>query len=66
MNDERAKARAREAPPEETGPGTDAPEEQAAAILEDSDLRQDDRNASPGGTLEHRHSEDTVDPPTTD
>jgi hypothetical protein len=49
--------------PELAGDDVDA-EEQAAAILADSDEReaqasQPDRG---GGYVEHRHSEDTVDP----
>ena len=35
---------------------------QAEAILEESDIRQVDRNAAPDTVLEKRRSEDTVDP----
>ena len=42
--------------------GSDNPEAQARAILEDSELRTVDRNAAPGSFVEHRRSEDTVPP----
>ena len=42
--------------------GSDDAVEQARLILEDSDERQADRNASPGTTLEHRTSDETVEP----
>ena len=35
---------------------------QAEAILEESDIRQVDRNAAPDTVLEKRRSEETVDP----
>ena len=40
--------------------GSDDPQAQARAILEDSELRTLDRNAAPGSFVEHRRSEDTV------
>lgn len=61
MTDERAKRRAEEAPPEEERPGTDDAEQQAEAILAESDERQADRNAAPGKLVEHRHSDENVD-----
>ncbi len=36
--------------------------EQAEAMLDDSDLREDDRDAAPDTHLEHRTSQDTVPP----
>jgi hypothetical protein len=42
--------------------GSDDPQAQARAILEDSELRTLDRNAAPGSIVEHRRSEDTVPP----
>ncbi len=48
--------------PEEQEAGSDDPEAQAETILEDSDIRQGDRDAAPDAIVEHRRSEDTVDP----
>lgn len=48
--------------PEEQAPGSDDRDAQAAAILEDSEARQLDRDAAPDAVVEHRRSEDTVDP----
>jgi hypothetical protein len=48
--------------PEEEQAGSDDPEAQAAAVLADSEARSLDRNAAPGSVVEHRTSEDTVDP----
>lgn len=48
--------------PEEDAVGSDDPDAQAAAILEDSERRQADRDADPDAEVEHRQSEDTVDP----
>ena len=59
---ERVEARAARPLPEEERAGTDDPEAQAEAILAESDLRQEDRDAAPDTALEHRRSEDTVDP----
>ena len=61
--DERIKARAEALLPEEEEAGSDDPIAQAAAILEDSDEREDDRVDPPGQPVEHRTSEDTVDLP---
>lgn len=49
--------------PEERVAGSDDPEGQAEVILQDSELRQADRDAAPDAVVEHRRSEDTVDPP---
>ena len=48
--------------PEEEAAGSDDPDSQAAAILEDSEVRKADRDAAPGTHLEKRTSEETVDP----
>ena len=47
---------------EEREVGSDDPEAQARAILEDSELRTVDRDAAPGSFVEHRRSEETVPP----
>ena len=49
--------------PEEREAGSEDPESQAEAILEDSEVRQADRDAAPDAVVEHRQSEDTVEPP---
>ena len=61
MADERASTRA-ELLPEEKRAGSDDPEAQAEAILEESEERTVDRNASPSTHLEHRTSEDATPP----
>ncbi|MCI4062310.1 hypothetical protein MRQ36_06935 [Micromonospora sp. R77] len=48
--------------PEEAAVGSDDPEAQAEAILAESDLREADRNAAPDTVLEHRTSDQTVNP----
>ena len=48
--------------PEERRAGSDDPETQARTILEDSEMRSLDRSAAPGTVVEHRRSEDTVEP----
>jgi hypothetical protein len=63
---ERVKARADQLLPEEQEAGSDDPVAQAAAILEESDAREFDRDDPPGQPVEHRRSEDTVDPPEAD
>ena len=60
-DDEKVSTRA-ELLPEEKQAGSDDPEAQAEAILEDSEERTEDRDASPGTHLEHRRSEDLVPP----
>ncbi len=62
-DDDRIKARADALLPEEEEAGNDDPVAQAAAILEESDEREFDRADPPGQSVEHRRSEDTVDPP---
>jgi hypothetical protein len=58
-DDGRVTERADELLPEEQAAGSDDPEAQAAAILEESDERQ--RDPQPA---ERRTSEDVTDPPT--
>ena len=60
---DRIKARAEALLPEEEEAGSDDPEAQAAAILEESDEREFERDDPTGQGLEHRRSEDTVDLP---
>ncbi|WP_327029395.1 hypothetical protein OG989_00595 [Micromonospora sp. NBC_01740] len=48
--------------PEETAAGSDDPHAQAEAILAESDLREEDRNAAPDTVLERRTSDQTVTP----
>ncbi|MEV4493130.1 hypothetical protein AB0K04_23810 [Micromonospora coxensis] len=48
--------------PEEAAVGSDDPQAQADAILTESDIREEDRNAAPDTVLEHRTSEQTVTP----
>jgi hypothetical protein len=60
-DDERIASRA-ELLPEEEQAGSDDPTAQAAAILAESDERTEDRDAPAGPPVEHRTSEDTVEP----
>ena len=60
---ERVRARADALLPAEEEAGSDDPIAQAAAILEESDEREDDRVHPPGQGVEHRRSEDTVELP---
>ncbi|WP_262284661.1 hypothetical protein [Micromonospora sp. MA102] len=48
--------------PEEAAVGSEDPEAQADAILTESDIREEDRNAAPDTVLEHRTSDQTVTP----
>ncbi|WBB74849.1 hypothetical protein O7602_04705 [Micromonospora sp. WMMD1128] len=48
--------------PEEAAAGSDDAQAQADAILAESDLREEDRNAAPDTVLEHRSSAETVNP----
>ena len=59
VDDERVQQR-QELTAEEQQAGSDDPVAQARAILEDSEERTLDRDASPGTFLESRQSEDTV------
>jgi hypothetical protein len=58
----RVAARATELLPEELAAGSDDPEAQAEAILEDSDAREADRTAAPGSFVEHRTSDEATEP----
>ncbi len=49
--------------PEEQAAGSDDPVLQAETILEDSDARSADKIPPAGKPVEHRRSEDTVEPP---
>ena len=60
---ERIDARAEALLAEEEEAGSDDPVAQAAAILEESDERETDREDPPGQGVEHRRSEDTVELP---
>lgn len=62
-DDERVASRASELLPEEQVVGSDDPEAQAEAILEDSEERTADRTAAPDTVLEHRTSDDATEPP---
>ncbi len=60
---ERVRHRAEDLLPEEQEAGSDDPVAQAEEILAESDERTDDREDPAGSQpVEHRHSEDTVDP----
>jgi len=48
--------------PEEREVGSDDPTAQAEQILAESDARTASRESPPGKPVEHRQSEDTVDP----
>jgi hypothetical protein len=61
-DDERPSTRGEHLLPEEEAAGSDLPEEQAAAILEDSEARSADRNAAPGSVVEHRTSDEATPP----
>ncbi len=62
LDDERVQSRA-DLLPEEEGAGSADPEAQAEAILADSDARSADLDAAPGTYVEHRTSDETVEPP---
>jgi hypothetical protein len=59
---ERAQSRAGHLLPEERAAGSDDPEAQAEAILEDSDAREEYAEPSPGLRIDHRRSDETVEP----
>jgi hypothetical protein len=61
-DDERAASRADPLLPEEETAGSDDPKSQADAVLEESDMRAEDRSASPGTVLEHRTSDEATEP----
>ena len=60
---DRINARAEALLPEEEEAGSDDPVAQAAAILEESDEREFERDDPTGAGIEQRKSEDTVDLP---
>ena len=60
--DRRISRRAEQLLPEEDVVGSDAPEVQAEAILEESDQRSVDRDAAPGSFVEHRSSDEATPP----
>jgi hypothetical protein len=60
MSQNRTDRRAADLLPEERVAGSDDPHAQAEAILAESDVRQDDPEAT---ATEHRTSEETVTPP---
>lgn len=60
--DDRVESRADELLPEEQVAGSANAEEQAETILEDSDRREEDRDAAPGTHLEHRSSDEATPP----
>jgi hypothetical protein len=62
MSDDRVEQRAADLLPEERTAGSADPEAQAAAILADSDEREERPGAAPGTFLEHRTSDQTVMP----
>ena len=61
MTTDRARRRAEHPLTDEVKAGSADPLAQAEVILEESDLRQEDRDAAPDTVLEKRRSEDTVD-----
>ncbi|GAA1801755.1 hypothetical protein HC028_07980 [Planosporangium flavigriseum] len=61
--DDRVDSRAAALLPEERAVGSDDPQAQAAEILRDSDMRENDLDAAPDSFVEHRTSEQTVTPP---
>ena len=62
MTDERIEGRA-ELTAEEKAAGSDDPEGQAQEILEESDERLLEGTATSSSPVEHRTSEETVEPP---
>lgn len=60
--DPRVRSRADRLLSEERAAGINDPTALAQAVLEESDERQEDREAPGGARVEHRRSEETVDP----
>ena len=60
--DDRATTRANQLLPEEDAAGSDDPAAQAEVILEESDIRQADRDAAPDSYVEHRTSDEATPP----
>ena len=65
MSDDRIDQRAADLLPEERTTGSADPTAQARAILAESDEREGDLEAAPDTVLEHRRSDQTVDPDNT-
>ena len=63
LDEEHAEGRASGAPPEEANRGSEDPVGQAEEILADSEIRRTDRDAAPGIVVEHRQSDESVEPP---
>ena len=63
VDPKRAESRADTLLPEEQAAGSDDPQTQAEEILADSDARAEYRDVPDGPSIEHRTSEDTVEPP---
>lgn len=61
-DDDQVERRASGLLPEERAVGSDDPEAQADAILEESDQRSDERNSGPHALVERRTSDETVAP----
>jgi hypothetical protein len=61
MSDERIEGRA-ELTAEEKAVGSEDPEDQAREILEDSDERLEEGTATASSPVEHRTSDETVEP----
>ncbi|HEX2774080.1 MAG TPA: hypothetical protein VHN18_16850 [Micromonosporaceae bacterium] len=59
---ERSESRASHLLPEEESVGSEDPQAQAAAILHESDVREDDPQAAPDSFLERRTSEQATAP----
>ena len=58
----RVQGRANALLPEERDVGRDDPGAQAEQVLAESDARTESRESPPGKPVEHRQSEDTVEP----
>jgi hypothetical protein len=61
MTDDRAESRAEHLLPEEKVAGSDDPQAQAEAILEESDEREHIPNAAPDTVFERRTSDEAAD-----
>jgi hypothetical protein len=62
-SNDRVAQRAAELTAEEQTAGSDDPGAQAEAILAESDERQANRESAPSTHLEHRTTDETVEPP---
>jgi hypothetical protein len=63
VDSKRVESRADTLLPEEQAAGSEDPKNQAEEILADSDARAEYRDDPDGPSVEHRTSEDTVEPP---